>query len=162
MWVIDEIIGLGELKKMTASNSVGLRMGMVRELFNALSKGNPFTGTAYYLAPNREGWHAAWARWATIVSKVPDFMGISGGPVVEDVDGCATSFLVFVGWESVELHDAYHHTEEFARLKYLLEEPVRGMLIMDMCVFGMRRWGRLRVLGGRRRKRSFRFVPIGS
>lgn len=92
----------------------------------ALSRGSPFTGTAYYLAPNREAWDAAWARWATIVSKVPGFMGISGGPVVEDVDGCATSFLVFVGWETVELHDAYHHTEEFARLKYVLEEPVRG------------------------------------
>jgi hypothetical protein len=53
-------------------------------------------------------------------------MGISGGPVVEPIDGCQTAFLVFVGWESVKHHDEYHHTEEFARLRGVLIEPTQG------------------------------------
>lgn len=53
-------------------------------------------------------------------------MGITGGPVVEEVDGHATSFLVFVGWETIEHHDAYHHTEEFKGLRNVLIDPTKG------------------------------------
>jgi len=92
----------------------------------ALGRGAPFTGTAYYLAPGRAGWDAAWARWQTIIAKVLGFMGSSGGPMVEEVDGYVTRFLVLMGWETVELHDAYHRTEEFARLRDVLTEPTKG------------------------------------
>lgn len=110
----------------------------------ALARGSPFTGTAYYLAPDREGWDKAWARWQTIISKVPGFMGISGGPVVEEVDGHATSFLVFVGWESVELHDAYHHTEEFRNLKNVLLDPTKGYAYYGHVAFRNEQTGNLK------------------
>ena len=92
----------------------------------ALSHGSPITGTATYLSPRREAWDAAWARWQSIVAEVPGFMGIAGGPVVEDVDGARTSFVVFVGWESVEMHEKFHRSEGFRGVKHVLEEPVRG------------------------------------
>lgn len=71
-------------------------------------------------------------------------MGISGGPVVEDVDGCATSFLVFVGWESVESHNAYHHTEEFARLRHVLSDPVKAYAYYGHVCFSNEETGNLK------------------
>lgn len=34
MWVIEQVVGLGELKEVIAANWVGLSTGMVRELVN--------------------------------------------------------------------------------------------------------------------------------
>ena len=47
-------------------------------------------------------------------------MGIVGGNVLEEVDGKKDCYLVYVGWESVEAHDAYHHTEHFAKRRVVL------------------------------------------
>ncbi len=119
---------LGAIKPLSMG-AIAIRHAYLHEYnagCKALARGSPFTGTVYYLAPDRKAWDLAWARWQTIISKVPGFMGISGGPVVEEVDGHATSFLVFVGWESVEAHDAYHHTEEFRRLRGVLIGPTKG------------------------------------
>jgi hypothetical protein len=88
----------------------------------SLGKGAPVTGTAIYLATD-ENWDAAWANWVSIVQHVPGFMGIAGGYMIEPVDGHERSFIALVGWESVEVHDAYHHTEHFMSRRRILLDP---------------------------------------
>ena len=51
----------------------------------------------------------------SFVQTVPDFVGITGGPVLEAVNGHENCFIALVGWESVEVHEAYHATEHFKR-----------------------------------------------
>ncbi|PGH18790.1 hypothetical protein AJ79_00203 [Helicocarpus griseus UAMH5409] len=53
----------------------------------ALGKGAPFTGTAIYLISDTDGWEKAWALWTTIVPNVPGCMGVTGGWMVEPVEG---------------------------------------------------------------------------
>ncbi|PMD41639.1 hypothetical protein L207DRAFT_458175 [Hyaloscypha variabilis F] len=78
----------------------------------SLGKGAPVTGTAIYLCCT-ENWDIAWARWVAFVQGVPGFLGIAGGPVLEEVDGNERAFIALVGWESVEVHEAYHRTRHF-------------------------------------------------
>ena len=40
--------------------------------------------------------------------------------MIEEVDGCKDCYLVYVGWESIEAHEAYHHTEHFAKRRVVL------------------------------------------
>lgn len=48
-------------------------------------------------------------------------MGIAGGEIVEEIEGEGKGgYLVYVGWESVEKHEAYHHTEHFAKRRVVL------------------------------------------
>ncbi len=54
---------------------------------------------------------------------VPGFMGIAGGPVIEAVDGCERAFVALLGWESVDVHEAYHHTEHFRERRGILLDP---------------------------------------
>ena len=51
-------------------------------------------------------------------------IGIAGGPVLEEVDGNERAFIALVGWESVEVHEAYHRTRHFkeAGRRVLLDE----------------------------------------
>ena len=51
---------------------------------------------------------------------MPGCMGIAGGEVLESVDGHEKSYLVYVGWETIEKHEEYHHTEHFAKRKVVL------------------------------------------
>lgn len=48
---------------------------------------------------------------------------IAGGLVEEEIAGCegakGSGFVVYVGWESVKHHDAYHHTKHF-RDRYVI------------------------------------------
>jgi hypothetical protein len=55
----------------------------------------------------------AWSAWVSFVQSVPGFLGIAGGPVLEAVDGKERAFIALVGWESVAVHEAYHHTRHF-------------------------------------------------
>lgn len=108
----------------------------------ALGKGAPFTGSAIYLQPTA-GWHeGAWPLWTHIVRYIDGCLGCSGGRIVEpvklledpvlvgevEVDGREgdlkaggwEGFIVYVGWESVEKHEAYHHTKHFKEHRVVL------------------------------------------
>lgn len=80
----------------------------------ALGKGAPVSGTAVYLSTD-EAWHSgAWPLWTHIVRHVDGCLGVTGGRLVESVDGKHNCYVVYVGWESIEKHDKYHHTKHFA------------------------------------------------
>ncbi|KAK2805091.1 hypothetical protein FQN50_006336 [Emmonsiellopsis sp. PD_5] len=92
----------------------------------SLGKGAPFTGTAIYLATDTDGWEKAWALWTTIVPNVQGCMGVTGGWMLEPVDGHPQCYIVYVGWETTELHDAYHHTKDFYRKSIVLQLHNKG------------------------------------
>lgn len=86
----------------------------------ALGKGAPFTGSAIYVSTDA-AWHeGAWPLWTHIVRYVDGCLGCAGGKVVESVDGHENSYIVYVGWESIEKHEAYHHTDHFAKRRVVL------------------------------------------
>lgn len=91
----------------------------------ALGKGAPVTGTAIYLGTD-EAWDAAWALWATIVPHVQGCLGISGGYIIEPIEGHERCFIAWVGWENVEVHSAYHHTEHFRERSIILRQGHKG------------------------------------
>lgn len=91
-----------------------------------LGKGAPFSGTAVYLDTD-EAWHAgAWPLWTHIVRHIDGCLGVTGGRVLESVDGHHSCYIVYVGWESIEKHDAYHHTKHFANRNVILALGHRG------------------------------------
>ncbi|KIW03628.1 uncharacterized protein PV09_05380 [Verruconis gallopava] len=104
----------------------------------ALGGGAPYTGTAIYFATGRRNWNAVWDLWTTIVPTVPGCMGASGGWITDDVaiPGAPTNmkgggkwkncFIAWVGWESIEAHDAFHHTPEFRKRGVILQEANFG------------------------------------
>lgn len=92
----------------------------------ALGKGAPFTGSAIYVSTDA-AWHdGAWPLWTHIVRYVDGCLGCAGGAVVEQVDGHANSFIVYVGWETIEKHEDYHHTNHFAKHKIILGKGNKG------------------------------------
>lgn len=92
----------------------------------ALGKGAPFCGTAVYLDTD-EAWHVgAWPLWTHIVRHVDGCLGVTGGKVVESVDGHHNCYVVYVGWESIEKHDAYHHAKHFANRRVVLALGNKG------------------------------------
>ena len=91
----------------------------------SLGNGAPVTGTAFYLTPDPAGWEATWALWTTIVREVPGCLGVTGGWMVEPMEG-SLCYIVYVGWESVEVHDAYHHTNHFRQRVVILREHNQG------------------------------------
>lgn len=107
----------------------------------SLGKGSPVTGTAIYLSTD-ENWDAAWAKWVSIVQHVPGFMGIAGGPILETVDGHKNAFIALVGWESIEVHDAYHHTKHFRDRRRILLDPCHGFNYYGHLLFGSSSSGR--------------------
>jgi hypothetical protein len=71
----------------------------------ALGKGAPFTGSAIYVSTDA-AWHeGAWPLWTHIVRYVDGCLGCAGGKVIESVDGHEDSYIVYVGWESIEKHE---------------------------------------------------------
>ncbi|KAM0814666.1 putative ABM domain-containing protein [Seiridium cardinale] len=92
----------------------------------ALAKGAPATGTAIYVSTSA-AWHdGAWPLWTHIVRHIDGCLGCTGGVLEESVDGHENCYIVYVGWESVEKHDAYHHTEHFARNRIVLSKGNKG------------------------------------
>jgi hypothetical protein len=93
----------------------------------ALGRGAPVTGTAIYLITDRRAWESAWLLWSTIVPKVPGCLGVTGGWVLEPVDGHEGGcFVAWVGWENVEVHDTYHHTADFRKKSVVLSQANKG------------------------------------
>jgi len=46
--------------------------------------------------------------------------------VIEAVGGHENCFIALVGWESVEVHEAYHRTEHFKQRRRILLDPAKG------------------------------------
>ncbi|PKY03534.1 hypothetical protein P168DRAFT_327593 [Aspergillus campestris IBT 28561] len=109
-----------------------------------LGKGAPVTGTAIYLAVEdpEDGWERVWALWTTLISRVRGCLGCSGGWVVEPVDGHPKCYTVWVGWESVEVHDAYHYTKDFWKKR----------VILGLHNLGWREYGHVAFTEGRSRR----------
>jgi len=106
-----------------------IRHGYITEYLpgvKSLGKGAPFTGTAIYLDVDGPKWDEAWKKWTTIIPHVKGYMGIAGGPIVEDVDGYPNNFIALVGWSTIEEHDAYHHTKDFFEKRNILMDPGRS------------------------------------
>ncbi|KAH8681601.1 hypothetical protein BX600DRAFT_544134 [Xylariales sp. PMI_506] len=92
----------------------------------ALGRGAPFSGTAVYVDTDA-AWHeGAWPLWTHVVRHVDGCLGVTGGPVEETVDGRAGCYVVYVGWESVEKHDGYHHTDHFRQHYIILQKGNKG------------------------------------
>ena len=125
----------------------------------ALGRGAPFTGTAIYLKPTAAWNEGAWPLWTHIVRHIDGCLGCSGGPLsapVELLEGPVLAenrykqsevkkgekwdgYLVYVGWESVEKHEAYHHTKHFAEHRVVLRCGNEGFAEYGHVVFEGRR-----------------------
>jgi hypothetical protein len=103
------------------------------------SPDTPVTGTAIYLTTSGSGWERVWALWTTIVPNVKGCLGCTGGWVVEPVDGHGGCYVVYVGWASIEDHDAYHHTKYFGKKR----------VVLALHNVGWRGYGHVRFLGER-------------
>ena len=117
-----------DLVKPLTTTPLTVRHAQIREFSPpcaSLGKGSPVTGTAIYRATT-DKWDAAWDLWSTIVPHVPGFMGIAGGHIIEEVDGYKNCFIALVGWENVEVHDHYHHTDHFRERRRILLDPAEG------------------------------------
>lgn len=110
------------------SGTLTIRHAQISE-FNpgckSLGKGAPVTGTAIFRSVTLV-WDHAWALWVSIEQHVPGFLGIAGGHIIESVDGHENCFIALVGWENVEVHDAYHHTKHFYDRRKILLDPAEG------------------------------------
>ncbi|KAJ5241146.1 uncharacterized protein N7469_002737 [Penicillium citrinum] len=105
--------------------SLVVRHAMMEEFSPNEGKRAPVTGTAIYLTPDQAGWMKTWELWTTIVAAVPGCIGVRGGWMVEPVES-QPGYVVFVGWESVKIHDAYHHTKHFRQRASILREHNQG------------------------------------
>ncbi|KAI1340180.1 hypothetical protein F5Y15DRAFT_379881 [Xylariaceae sp. FL0016] len=77
-------------------------------------------GTAVYHSTDDTWDEGAWPLWTHVVRYVDGCEGVSGGTLVEHVQGHKKCYLVYVGWTSVKHHDDYHHTEHFAKRRIIL------------------------------------------
>jgi hypothetical protein len=92
----------------------------------ALGNGAPVSGTAIYLTPDPGAWEKMWSLWTSIVVSIPGCIGVTGGWMVEPVEGTSPCYVVYVGWESIAIHDAYHETKDFRRRVNILREHNKG------------------------------------
>lgn len=100
----------------------------------ALGRGAPFTGTAIYVGTDR-AWDYAWQLWTTIVPKVKGCMGVAGGYIVEPIEGHERCFIAWVGWNTVEEHAEYHHTQHWQDRKAILQQGHKGYREYNHVVF---------------------------
>jgi hypothetical protein len=137
---------LAEVQKLAPAGADATKETVVRhaQLNNfssgsqALGGGAPYTGTAIYFATGRRNWDAAYNLWSTIVPTVPGCLGVSGGWISDEVQipgapknvkgggKWKNSFIAWVGWDSVEAHDAFHGTEDFKKRGVILQQANFG------------------------------------
>lgn len=70
-----------------------------------------------------------------MVRHVDGCEGVSGGQLVEPMEGHARNYLVYVGWETVKKHDDYHHTRHFADRRVILALGNKGWREYGHAVF---------------------------
>jgi ABC-type Fe3+ transport system substrate-binding protein len=79
------------------ASSLTVRHAMISEFSpnpRSLRNGAPVTGTAVYLTADPAAWEKTWALWTGIVANVPGCTGVTGGWMVEPVDGYSPCFVV--------------------------------------------------------------------
>ncbi|RVX72574.1 hypothetical protein B0A52_03970 [Exophiala mesophila] len=89
-------------------------------LTRALSPSTPVTGSAIYISTTPTWHEGAWPLWTHVVRYVDGCLGCVGGKVLEKVDGFDNCYIVYVGWESIEKHERYHHTKHFEQRRVIL------------------------------------------
>jgi hypothetical protein len=122
----EQIITILKSLGVSDASSLTVRHAMIAEFSpNPRSLGNvaPITGTAIYLTADPAAWEKTWALWTGIVGSVPGCIGVTGGWMVEPVEGSSPCYIVYVGWESI---DSYHHTKHFRRRAVILSENNQG------------------------------------
>ncbi|KAJ5947546.1 hypothetical protein N7466_000561 [Penicillium verhagenii] len=122
--IIKNLVSLG----VSSATELTVRHAMISEFTpkpKSLGHGAPVSGTAIYLTPDPTGWEKTWALWTSIVSTVPGCLGVTGGWMVEPVEG-NLAYIVYVGWESIQVHDSYHHTKHFRQRAIVLREHNAG------------------------------------
>ncbi|KAJ5620888.1 hypothetical protein N7510_004872 [Penicillium lagena] len=123
--IIQDLMPLGVDK----ATDLTVRHAMISEFSpnpRALGNGAPVSGTAIYLTPDPGSWEKMWSLWTSIVVNIPGCIGVTGGWMVEPVEGTSPCYVVYVGWESIEIHDAYHETKDFRRRVNILREHNKG------------------------------------
>ncbi|KAL4798041.1 hypothetical protein BDV19DRAFT_357752, partial [Aspergillus venezuelensis] len=75
------------------------------------------TGSAIYLTTSHPSFLKTWSLWTTLIPHIPGCLGCTGGFITESVDGhpAGAGYVVYVGWESIQAHEAYHTTKDFRR-----------------------------------------------
>jgi hypothetical protein len=105
----------------------------------------PFAGTAIYMVNDPYGFQGAWQLWSTIIIKTKGCTGVTGGWLVDEKKhGSPFNFLVYVGWETMELHHEHHMTKEYRRQS----------TILDQCNTGYREYGHVKFLAEKKKKDS--------
>ncbi|KAL4948367.1 hypothetical protein BDW69DRAFT_189330 [Aspergillus filifer] len=101
------------------------------------------TGTTIYLTTSPASFLKTWKLWTTLIPPIPGCLGCTGGFISESVDGhpAGQGYIVYVGWESIDAHEAYHTTRDFRR---------KGV-ILSLWNRGWRGYGHVRFLGSRGR-----------
>lgn len=97
----------------------------------------PFTGTALYLSTNEVFTDLVWPLWTHIVRHVPGCIGVMSGKVLDHKSG-HEAFLVYVGWESLELHSAYWEDPGLDDKRGILDMGNRGRTEFYHVVFNNR------------------------
>jgi hypothetical protein len=91
--------------------------------------------TAVHLSTDDTWDEGAWPLWTHVVRHVDGCEGVSGGKVVEQVEGHERNYLVYVAWESVKKHYDYHHTRDFADRRIILTLGNKGWTEYGHVVF---------------------------
>jgi hypothetical protein len=88
----------------------------------------PFTGTAIYIGIDSHCWDPAWALWSTIVPNWNGCAGVSGGYIIDDIEGFGENmaYIAWVGWETTEAHDELHHAQWFKDRRIVLTQGNKG------------------------------------
>ncbi|KAI1812612.1 hypothetical protein GGS20DRAFT_525578 [Poronia punctata] len=122
-----------------SSSNISIRHASLREFTpncKALGRapGMP-VGTAIYLSTTSTWDEGAWPLWTHVVRHVDGCEGVSGGKLLEEVEGHERNYLVYVAWESVKKHDDYHHTKHFANRRVILALGNKGWTEYGHVVF---------------------------
>ena len=88
----------------------------------------PFTGTAIYIGIDSHCWDPAWALWSTIVPNWKGCEGVSGGYIIDDIEGHGEckAYIAWVGWKTTEAHDELHHAQFFKDRRIVLQQGNQG------------------------------------
>ena len=64
--------------------------------------------------------------WTIILPTIEGSQGIAGGYIVEPLYGHDRCYVVWVGWDSPEVHERYHGTKHFRKNGTILQHGNEG------------------------------------
>lgn len=120
----------GLVHELTPGGEIVIRHAYLHDMtFNSKALTDaPFTGTAIYIGIDSHCWDPAWALWSTIVPNWPGCDGVSGGYIIDDIEGHGENkaYIAWVGWETTEAHDDLHHAQFFKDRRIILTQGNKG------------------------------------